>query len=269
MTTASRIGWTALLATTGLIVGVVWASSSLSDLGDSQTWLRQASPGRLSAAHAFLEQNCAACHTAVKGAEASKCIACHADNPPLLLRQPTAFHANVTSCVECHQEHQGINERPTNMDHLALAKIGLRQIRQTERAEPDKETYERLISWINHHQATNMLPHARTSVSASEAVLDCEACHGSKDPHYRFFGHDCVHCHTTAQWSISDFRHPSPNSTDCAQCHQAPPSHYMEHFRMVSQKVACQENAKVDQCFMCHQTTSWNDIQGVGWYKHH
>lgn len=22
-------------------------------------------------------------------------------------------------------------------------------------------------------------------------------------------------------------------------------------------------------CRACHQTTSWNDIKGVGWYKHH
>ncbi|MBI3736827.1 hypothetical protein HY256_09975 [Candidatus Sumerlaeota bacterium] len=53
------------------------------------------------------------------------------------------------------------------------------------------------------------------------------------------------------------------------QCHQAPPSHYMMHFEMVSMKVAGQEHAEVSQCYLCHQTTAWNDIRGVGWYKHH
>lgn len=43
----------------------------------------------------------------------------------------------------------------------------------------------------------------------------------------------------------------------------------MEHFKMISMKVAKQEHADVTQCFLCHQTTSWNDIKGVGWYKHH
>jgi hypothetical protein len=83
------------------------------------------------------------------------------------------------------------------------------------------------------------------------------------------FGKDCAQCHRTDKWTISEFRHPSAQSTDCVQCHQAPPSHYMGHFKMVSQRVACQPHADVRQCFLCHQTTSWNDIKGVGWYKHH
>jgi heterodisulfide reductase subunit B len=45
----------------------------------------------------------------------------------------------------------------------------------------------------------------------------------------------------------------------------------MEHFEMVSKKVAKQEgeNIIVTKCFTCHQTTSWNDIKGVGFYDHH
>ena len=52
----------------------------------------------------------------------------------------------------------------------------------------------------------------------------------------------------------------------------------MTHFSMVSKRVARQEDervaqccgaAQVNQCYRCHLTTSWNDIRGVGWYKHH
>jgi len=43
----------------------------------------------------------------------------------------------------------------------------------------------------------------------------------------------------------------------------------MMHFQMVSAKVARQPTAKVDQCYVCHQTTVWNDIKGVGLYKQH
>ncbi|MBX9792606.1 MAG: cytochrome c3 family protein [Pirellulales bacterium] len=269
MTRASRIGWAALLVGAGLIAGMVWASGSASNLRQTQTWMRQASPGRLSAAHAFLEQNCAACHTAIKGAEASKCIACHADNPSLLQRQPTAFHATITSCAECHREHQGNGQRPTMMDHQALAKIGLRQIKRTESSEQKDQAYEQLVAWIEHHEATNEFPGGHPRVSVLEAALNCERCHSTKDPHYRFFGNDCVQCHSTTMWSIAEFRHPAPSSTDCAQCHQAPPSHYMGHFHMVSARVAGQEHAQVNQCYLCHQTTAWNDIKGVGFYKHH
>lgn len=78
--------------------------------------------------------------------------------------------------------------------------------------------------------------------------------------------------------AAAEFRHPSPRSFDCAQCHQAPPSYYMKHFAMISKKVAGQDNdpssqccvpVQVNQCCRCHQTMSWNDIKRVGWYKHH
>lgn len=47
---------------------------------------------------------------------------------------------------------------------------------------------------------------------------------------------------------------------------------------MVSKRVPRQEgeqgtdwlgSARPNQCYRCHQTTSWNDILGVGYYKHH
>lgn len=47
------------------------------------------------------------------------------------------------------------------------------------------------------------------------------------------------------------------------------PGHYMEHFAMVSQRVARRERTPVRECFECHRTSAWNDIRGVGFYKHH
>jgi hypothetical protein len=43
----------------------------------------------------------------------------------------------------------------------------------------------------------------------------------------------------------------------------------MGHFEMVSKRVAGVEHAEVSQCYLCHQTTSWNDIKSVGMYDHH
>jgi len=80
-------------------------------------------PGELSQSHAFLGNNCAACHTPVKGVEAKNCIVCHTNNQALLQRQPTAFHAEIGSCVTCHTEHQGHVARITQMDHAALTQI--------------------------------------------------------------------------------------------------------------------------------------------------
>ena len=103
----------------------------------------------------------------------------------------------------------------------------------------------------------------------NESMLNCASCHATKDRHQGFFGTDCVQCHTTTQWTVADFIHPSPNSTDCAQCHKPPPSHNMMHFSMMSAPLARQPNAKVNQCYLCHQTTVWNDIKGRGLTKVH
>lgn len=43
----------------------------------------------------------------------------------------------------------------------------------------------------------------------------------------------------------------------------------MGHFAMVSRRVAGQPDATVEDCYVCHQTTVWNDIKVVGLYKHH
>jgi len=239
-------------------------------LGSKVEWQRMANPGELSQAHAFLDHNCNACHTPVKGVEAANCIVCHANEESVLQRQPTAFHADIGSCRECHGEHQGRASRITGMKHDDLAKIGLKQLAAS--SIPDDEaaaTAASLNRWIQ--QSTSRLPPALVNphLSARELTLNCASCHRNDDRHFGLFGNDCSACHQTTRWNLPEFRHPPASSMDCAQCHQAPPSHYMEHFRMISMAVAGQPHARVDQCFVCHQTTSWNDIKRVGWYKHH
>ena len=239
------------------------------------SWQHTVLPGELSQPHAFLENNCAACHTSGKGVEAQNCTVCHANNHNLLQRQPTAFHANIQNCAACHLEHQGRVPRTTKMDHFALAQIGFRGIeRQRQPAPVDAPALKRWLTEMKTapHQA------AHPNLRPEEALLNCAACHQTKDRHVGLFGSDCASCHATDKWTIAEFRHPSASSQSCAQCHQAPPSHYMMHFNMVSKKIARQEDAQVaeccgpvdvSQCYRCHQTTSWNDIRGVGWYKHH
>lgn len=152
------------------------------------------------------------------------------------------------------------------MDHVALAQIGVRQMGQ----EPHRSDKTRadFATWLVKG-ATGALPSSTTQLQREEALLNCATCHQTKDRHMGLLGNDCAQCHATAKWTTPEFRHPSPVSQSCAQCHQAPPSHYMMHFKMVSMSVAKMEKAEVSQCFLCHQTTSWNDIKGVGFYKHH
>jgi hypothetical protein len=255
----------ALLLRAGL-VGVLASGAALAwTKVDPRFWQRQASPGALSAAHARLEGDCEACHTPVRSAEPAKCISCHATNAALLQRQPTAFHATIGACSRCHTEHLGTSVRPNTMDHAALAEIGLDIIG----SQPDNASHRRLLAWVRQHATAAEAGPTHPEVTSTEAALDCASCHSTKDKHQAYFGGDCASCHRTAAWTIPQFRHPSPRSVECVQCHQAPPSHFMMHFAMVSRSVAKQPGARVDQCFLCHQTTSWNDIRGVGWYKHH
>ena len=120
-----------LLGGLGLAVALAVALARWTGLGKASAWQRLASPGRLSAAHAFLEDSCASCHTPGRGPEPANCIACHASDEALLGRQATAFHAGIGSCRECHPEHRGGDRRPTVMDHDALAEVGC-QLRALE-----------------------------------------------------------------------------------------------------------------------------------------
>jgi hypothetical protein len=274
-------------------IGIDWSRA------DSQTralWQQAVEPGVLSRSHAFLSKNCAACHTPVKGIEPALCIACHADNTALLQRQPTAFHANLQVCSGCHVEHQDTLRMPTKMDHSLLAKLGHGQINAGEMAArpsiSDIEGISKLLESVPRSEEsvprseeraserleqyaevktppTRQLPANHPLPRAGEAMLNCASCHATKDRHQGLFGSDCVQCHATTEWTVAKFLHPSASSTDCVQCHKAPPSHNMMHFSMVSAPLARQPNAKVNQCFLCHQTTAWNDIKGAGRIKHH
>ena len=225
---------------------------SRSDPLSLKVWQQAVVPGALSRSHASLTNNCAACHTPVRGVEAKLCIACHADNVALLQRQPTVFHAQIQVCSGCHLEHQAGARMPTTMDHAVLADAAHRELRASATAGLTGES----------------LP-ANQPRRGDESMLNCASCHATKDRHQGFFGADCAQCHASSQWTIAEFRHPSPASTECAQCHKPPPSHHMMHFSMMSARIARQPNAQVNQCFLCHQTTVWNDIKGVGWTKVH
>lgn len=227
-------------------------------------WQHLIMPGELSQAHASLEDNCTACHTPRRGVEAKNCIVCHADNQSILQRQPSAFHADIGDCAACHLEHRGRTPRRAPMDHVALARIGFEKLQKAPRIPPvlDRKRAS-LIAWMKASE-----PPA-PQLQREEALLNCATCHLTKDRHRGLFGNDCAQCHGTAKWTLPEFRHPSSASQSCAQCHQAPPSHYMMHFQMISMSVARMEKAEVSQCFLCHQTTSWNDIKGAGYYKHH
>jgi len=198
-------------------------------------------PGPLSPAHQAFGAQCASCHTPLRGVESNNCLTCHAGGD-FGAKQSTQFHAQAKECTACHVEHDG-GRSLAKMNHQALLEPAIWRTSPTPRA------------------SSSPAPH-------SEGSLDCASCHAMRDPHRGVFGRECASCHATATWKIRDYRHPSVNSTQCSQCHTAPPSHLMEHFSMVSQRAAGSK-ARVDQCYACHTTDSFNNIRRRGWYDHH
>lgn len=214
-------------------------------------------PGDLSKYHSHLESNCTNCHTKYQGVNRASCVMCHASSSVLLKKENTAFHNSISSCTGCHSEHQGRQSAITKMDHDILFEI------LTKVSQRDGQQIQKNIG-LGRKVTTNSYLQIDT-----EKALNCQGCHGNQDKHRGLFGNSCSECHDFKSWKINSFKHPSPSSKDCSQCHQAPPSHYMMHFKMISEKVAGVEHARVQDCFSCHNTNSWNDIRGVGWYKHH
>ena len=213
--------------------------------------------------------------TVSRGADVPKTHIASSDLGAVL---PMSYARILTPDITRHL--QWVNERPTHMVHAALAQIGLKHLADAEPAGhgPGSEARTQLLHWIKEQGSADHHFPSVPNITPEETVLRCETCHDTKDRHVGLFGKDCAACHGTTTWRITSFHHPSPRSVDCAQCHQAPPSHYMEHFHMVSKRVAgvddeaknqCCGPVQVNQCYRCHQTTSWNDIKGVGWYKHH
>ena len=215
-----------------LLVATVLASmiAAISIANDRAGWL--VSPGELSSAHAMLDDRCSACHAPYERIRGQACVRCHALADRLLAQTRTQFHAYVPSCVECHREHDG-GSRPTKMDHAALEML---------------------------------LVERDPSLAGKE--LACASCHRVEEPHGKKLGEDCASCHDTETWSVPAFLHPTPRSRECSRCHAAPPSHYMEHFAMMSKPMAGID-APVEACFRCHQTTAWNDIANRGFIDHH
>ena len=225
-------------------------------------WRAVVMPGPLSAAHAFLSGRCESCHAPDKGVEAAVCLTCHTFAPELLAKQNTAFHATVGECTACHIEHKG-GDRPTRMDHRALVAAGAAR-RPDPAGRGSLAALERLLDEVG---AT--LGSSGAALPAKQAErLDCATCHGPQDRHRGRFGASCQSCHTTEYWAVAGWQHPSPRSTDCAQCHQPPPSHAAEHFLGMAQRVALRRPARIEQCYLCHQTNSFSSFRAVAPAEH-
>ena len=240
----------AVILASGTTIAMLYQKGSASIPG----WQEAFQSGRLSEKHAFLSGKCETCHTPTRGVEVATCIKCHASAATDLAKQPTAFHAKIQDCRGCHSEHQAVS-RPTRMDHASLVQIGSHlAVGAAGHPGTTREMIKDMADFLG----------VAISAGAERSTLDCAACHSKQDPHQSLLGSGCASCHETETWRIASSLHPSPTSKNCAQCHQAPPSHYSEHFTMPSMAMAGHGNAQINQCYQCHQTNSFKDRKETG-----
>lgn len=218
-------------------------------------WKGFVNPGPLSRSHAFIGKQCETCHAPHQGVDDRKCVTCHASTA-FKDKPSTRFHIEAKTCRTCHVEHEGA-AAPTVMDHAALLRPDVWKMpRPAAAGEKPRTVLNDMVTWSKGRAADQL------------SDLECSTCHSVKDVHQGLFGQQCSACHAVKAWAVPSFRHPASNSTLCAECHRPPPSHTMMHFTMMSQKIAG-KRAKVEQCYACHTTDSWNNIRGVGPFDHH
>lgn len=153
------------------------------------------SPGALIEGHRELTGDCFACHSALRGADAQKCIGCHrvatigirtSKGEPIVRKKiAVAFHQDLAEqdCTACHSDHRGM--------------LPYRTIRA-----------------FSH----DVLP---------QAVRErCEGCHkGPADSLHRTVAGNCLACHDQHQWNPATFSHQMLGPkvlARCEGCHRAP-----------------------------------------------
>jgi hypothetical protein len=179
--------WLSVLA---VLLALIWVTSRVAS-GDHRIY----SSGHLSAAHAILEKNCAACHLRASGTSSAKalnsaCISCH-DGPIHHVTKNSA-----PDCADCHTEHHG-RRHPTATRNQSCAGChgDLRASSGTsnfsnaivnfENVHPEFAALRSASGAMPRDPSTIKLNHAlhlkpiRRSPNGPLVTLECENCHRS------------------------------------------------------------------------------------------
>lgn len=149
------------------------------------------SPGKLTQAHAKLDNQCVSCHAPFQGAVAEQCVTCHAvanigRTNGQTGANPLSFHKRLTTqdCLTCHTEHKG-----------------------------------RIIP-------VSAQPHFSHALIGQPAQSNCVSCHTPpRAAFHQAMKGNCSSCHTQDNWKPADFDHgrffalTGPHDVACATCH--------------------------------------------------
>jgi len=182
--------WLAIVAPAIALVWLGWHFFGHDD--------RVYSSGRLSAAHAVLEKQCAACHLQqTRGLSAtakdSACLACH-DGP----EHHETKAAGKVACAECHAEHRGrinlvaASNRACTQCHgdlhaVSATSLYANRIRTFADGHPEFAVFRSAAATSASDPGTIKLNHAlhmrsiRRGPTGPIVQLDCNDCHKTTD----------------------------------------------------------------------------------------
>ncbi len=200
------------------------------------------SPGKLSAGHAALGEDCFACHQPFKGASETRCQSCHKledigvkdtrGKPVVRNRVKSAFHGALQGhdCMACHTVHQGSKLTHSDIRKFshAMLPVEVRSECASCHVKPANALHKPLTGNCNACHSSSAWKPAQFSHAAlaKPALAQCQTCH--RKPNDRMHGQfngGCASCHGTTAWEPSTFRHnryfvlDKNHNTDCATCH--------------------------------------------------
>ncbi len=218
------------------------------------------------ASHAAFENDCSQCHTPMRGVEAVRCEACHADIGAERAGR-TGLHGRLVGgerCGTCHLDHRGraFDTAAAGLANFDHATTGFSLARHAENYDGSA------MDCAACHTAAGYAVGPTT-------CYDCHAGHAGQEmaDHQQAFGADCTACHDGVD-KTSKFDHAKTHfplegahsTLACLACHQGSSA-------LQDTPVACggchaepQVHAGEfsTQCDECHSTSAWKPARLAG-----
>ncbi len=213
-------------------------------------------PGKLTAPHSQLEDNCDNCHQALKKDKQNQlCLSCHDhENIASDIENKEGFHgisAQVvgTQCKECHTDHEGRDFDITKLD-------------------PDTFAHTDTDFELNgKHNLTACSACHEKQGKYTKDEFECITCHKSDDTHDGALGLSCNSCHTANSWRMTKFEHTGEidfalkgkhNSIQCQACHISSSYDNTPKNCHACHSINDVHQGKLgDKCNSCHTEKSW------------
>jgi len=196
------------------------------------------SPGAVVAGHSEIATDCFACHAPLRGADATRCISCHAlpdiglrtsKGAPLLKKNiKTSFHQDLTeqNCVACHSDHQGpkLTQRSRKPFSHALLKLSVREQCQNCHKSPTDNLHRQVTGNCTQCHSQNAwkpasFAHDNYFLLDKDHSTPCITCHLKND--YRQYTCYGCHEHTPAKIMAEHQKEGIRDFENCAECHRS------------------------------------------------